>query len=139
MSRKTAREIAMKLVFSRLLGGGGDYAELLDLSGLEEDRPDEADKQYANTILTGIEAHQSEIDAAINSQSYGWTAEHMPLVDLSILRVAVYEIKFCEDIPEGVSINEAVELAKLFGGEKSSAYINGVLGGILRAQGQQPE
>lgn len=63
----------------------------------------------------------------------------MPLVDLSILRVAVYEIKFCEDIPEGVSINEAVELAKLFGGEKSSAYINGVLGGILRAQEQQPE
>ena len=68
-----------------------------------------------------------EIDAMINKQAKGWTTGRMGKVDLTILRLAVYEIAFDEDVPAGVAINEAVELAKRFGQEESSGFVNGVL------------
>ena len=68
----------------------------------------------------------------IDELAIGWSIERMPRVDLSILRVAIYEMMYRQDIPCSVSINEAVELAKRFGGERSSAYINGMLGTLAR-------
>ena len=71
------------------------------------------------------------IDAIINEKVDKWKTTRMPKVDLAILRLAVYEIKFEEDIPEGVSINEAVELAKLYGTDKSSSFVNGALSKVV--------
>ena len=126
MSRKTAREVAMKLAFAKLFDGEETYNDVLDKSGIEE-APTEEDICYSEEVLRGIEEHEADIDALIDELAIGWRIERMPKVDLSVLRVAIYEMVYRDDIPHGVSINEAVELAKQFGGERSSAYINGTL------------
>jgi N utilization substance protein B len=87
----------------------------------------EADKEYLTSKTDSILAHLKEIDDAINDKSVGWKTSRMGKVDLAILRLAVYEIRYEEDIPEKVSINEAVELAKKYGTDDSSSFINGVL------------
>ena len=133
MSRKVAREIAMKLAFARLLGGGGEYEEILSLSEIE-DKPSRRDHEFAADILRGIEENCAKIDRAIGAYAHGWTVERMPLVDLCILRVAVYEMLCRGEVSDGIAINEAVELAKQFGGDRSPAFINGVLGGISRGR-----
>lgn len=133
MSRKTAREVAMKLAFARILGGEDTYEAVLDQSGIEE-TPGEEDTAYAEGIVAGIREHEAELDAAISAHAIGWTTERMPRVDICILRMALYEMLYCEDVPDSVAINEAVELAKRFGGEHSASYINGVLGGASRAR-----
>jgi len=131
MSRKTAREVAMKLAFAKLFGGEETYEDVLDKSGIDE-APTEGDVDYANGIISGIDEHAERINQLIDDMAIGWSIDRMPRVDLSILRVAIYEMLYREDIPCGVSINEAVELAKQFGGERSSAYINGMLGTLAK-------
>lgn len=131
MSRKTAREVAMKLVFSHLLGGEDTYEAVLDKSGIYE-LPTREDCDYANQVYTGVEEHLSDIDALIGDLAIGWSIDRMPRVDLSILRIAIYEMLYIKNIPYSVSINEAVELAKVFGGDRSSAYINGMLGTLSK-------
>lgn len=137
MSRKIAREVAMKHAFARLFGCEDNYADILDKSDIEE-QPTVDDLAYAQEVLSGIQEHAEEIDALIRELAINWSIERMPRVDLSILRVAIYEMLYLDDIPESVSINEAVELAKRFGGERSSAYINGMLGTLSkrRAKGE---
>ena len=141
MSRKTAREVTMKLAFARMFDGECEetYQEVLDKSGISE-APTEEDIIYSQEVLKGIEEHEAEIDALIDEIAIGWRIERMPKVDLSVLRVAIYEMVYRDDIPHGVSINEAVELAKQFGGERSSAYINGMLGTLAkRLEGEASE
>ena len=87
----------------------------LELPFQKEDKASEEDKEYIFKKYEDIRAHLDEIDALLNEKVDKWKTTRMPKVDLAILRLAVYEIKFEEDIPEGVSINEAVELAKLYG------------------------
>ncbi len=89
---------------------------------------------YALTLIRGVEANQSEVDERVEAASENWALSRMPIVDRSILRLAVYEMFHCEDVPVSVSINEAVELAKGFGGEDDSPrFVNGVLGRIARS------
>ena len=73
-----------------------------------------------------------EIDSLLNENAKGWKTSRMNKVDLTILRLAVYEMKWDEDIPDGVAINEAVELAKRFGGENSGSFVNGILGKLAK-------
>ena len=133
MSRKIAREVAMKLAFSKMFDEEcvETYQEILDKSGIDEE-PTEEDIAYSQEVLEGLAEHEAEIDALIDELAIGWRIERMPKVDLSVLRVAIFEMVYRDDIPYGVSINEAVELAKLFGGERSSAYINGMLGTLAK-------
>ena len=141
MSRKTAREVTMKLAFAKMFDGECEetYQEVLDKSGIKE-APTEEDICYSQEVLKGIEEHETEIDALIDEIAIGWRIERMPKVDLSVLRIAIYEMVYRDDIPHGVSINEAVELAKQFGGERSSAYINGMLGTLAkRLEGEASE
>ena len=121
----------MKHAFARLFGCEDTYTDILDKSDIEE-QPTEDDLAYAQEVLSGIREHAEEIDALIRELAINWSIERMPRVDLSILRVAIYEMLYLDDIPESVSINEAVELAKRFGGERSSAYINGMLGTLSK-------
>lgn len=127
MSRKTAREVAMKLTFAQLCGGEDTYEAILEKSGIHE-LPSKADIEFSNDVLNGIAEHLHEIDSVISESAIGWRIERMPKVDLSILRIAIYEMLYCSSISTGVSINEAVELAKEFGGEHSPGFINGLLG-----------
>lgn len=121
----------MKLAFASLFGGEETYEDVLDKSGITEP-PAQDDIEYSEQVLSGIAEHGEEIDSIIEELAIGWRIERMPRVDLSVLRIAIFEMLYRDDIPCGVSINEAVELAKEFGGDKSSAYINGMLGSLAK-------
>ena len=131
MSRKIAREVAMKLAFCELFGGEDTYEDVLDKSGIEE-VPNEEDVAFASQVVDGIDEHLDEIDGLISDLAIGWTIDRLPRVDLTILRVAIFEILYLKDMPYRVSINEAVELAKTFAGDRSPAYINGMLGTLIK-------
>ena len=121
----------MKLAFAHIFGGEDTYESILEKSGIDEE-PTPDDLLYSQTVLAGIEENSAEIESLIGEIAIGWRIDRMPRVDLSILRVAIYEMLYRQDIPHSVSINEAVELAKLFGGDRSSAYINGMLGTLAK-------
>ncbi len=87
---------------------------------------------FAMTLAEGVVAHLAEIDEKLSAASHKWSKERLSRVALAILRLAIYEIVWETDIPVSVSINEAVELAKNYGGDADASFINGVLGGIAR-------
>ncbi len=88
--------------------------------------------EYAQELLEGIEEKIPQIDEWISEVAYKWSVSRMPIVDRNIIRLAIYEMQFREDIPVSVAINEAVELAKAFGGDDSPRFVNGVLGHVAK-------
>lgn len=90
------------------------------------------DKEFISNIINGVNEHQQEIDAKIVPLAPEWPIEQIARMDRVILRIGIYELFFEKDVPPKVAINEAVELAKAFGGDNSSKFINGVLGSALR-------
>ena len=107
-----------------------EYEEQMNLF-IEENEPiEKPDERYIEDKFNKIIAVLEEIDKIINESSKGWKTTRMGKVDLTLIRLAVYEIKYEEDIPTGVAINEAVELAKKYGTDDSPAFINGILAKI---------
>lgn len=131
MDRTLAREIAMKRLYADSIGGEDSIADTLEQSDLGE-QLDDACTAFSESLYSGTVANLAMIDETIGAHATGWSFERIAKVDLAILRLAAYEILFVEEIPEGASINEAVELGKKYGGEKSAKFINGVLGAIAR-------
>lgn len=127
MTRRELRENVFMMLFRVEFHEEGEMTEQLSL--LEEDlehvKPE--DLEYINRKCNDIIAKVAEIDAAINESTTGWKTTRMGKVDLSIIRLAVYEMKYEDDIPAKVSINEAVELAKKYGTDESASFVNGVL------------
>ena len=102
----------------------------------DEDSVEKMPDDVSEEILARLEDltdHLSEIDSIIDEYATDWRRDRMAKVDLAVIRLAVYEIKFDDNIPEGVAINEAVEIAKEYGGDSSPSFVNGVLGRIVRA------
>lgn len=91
---------------------------------------EEGDRAYIEQKVTDIFAHLEEIDGIIDGSARGWKTSRMAKVELTLIRLAVYELRFDEGIPTGVAINEAVELAKAYGEENSASFVNGVLARI---------
>lgn len=128
MSRRELREQIFKLIFRVEFNDREEMSEQERYFFEDDDlTADEKDAAYISQKSGCIIEKLDEIDAMINKQAKGWTTGRMGKVDLTILRLAVYEIAFDEDVPAGVAINEAVELAKRFGQEESSGFVNGVL------------
>lgn len=94
---------------------------------------------YAVELVEGVQAHAARIDQMLSMTSENWKLWRMPMVDRNILRIAVYEIVYNDDVPVAVAINEAVELAKSFGGDESTKFINGILGRIAGTVADKPE
>lgn len=86
--------------------------------------------EYTLSLLSGVKEHEADLDERIESASDNWTLDRMPIVDRSLLRLSAFEMVYAEDVPVSVSINEAVNLAKEFGGDDSPRFINGILGRI---------
>ena len=128
MARPIAREAAMQLVFEQIFGGEGETEALVDLIDYT---PSENDRQYIDMVVSGVKEHAAELDAEITACLRGWTIARLSRVDLSILRLSVFEMKYAE-IPAAVSINEAVELTRKYSSESSCSFVNGVLGTISR-------
>lgn len=131
MTRKELREHIFKMVFQIEFNEAEDMTEHLDLYLEDLENAVEKDIDYIQKKYKAIADKAEEIDAILNEVSSGWKTNRMNKVDLAILRLAVYELKWDEDIPKGVAINEAVELAKKFSGESAPAFINGVLAKIV--------
>jgi N utilization substance protein B len=101
---------------------------------LEEEQPPPAAAEYAAQLVRRVREHQAAIDERITAAAPAWPLEQMASVDKSVLRLAICELLFVEDVPPKVAINEAVELAKVFGHDTSPKFVNGVLGSIERAR-----
>lgn len=128
MSRRELREQIFKFIFRVEFNEREDMPEQEQFFFEDDELKIKSDDAKHISEKSGrILEKLDEIDAMINKQAKGWTTQRMGKVDLTILRLAVYEIVFDEDVPTGVAINEAVELAKRFGQEESSGFINGVL------------
>lgn len=127
MTRREIRENVFKMLFRVEFHEQEEMNEQLVLFGEELDALKEADLSYIRNKCNDIFSKIEEIDSAINEFATGWKTSRMGKVDLSIIRLAVYEIKFEDDIPTKVSINEAVELAKAYGTDDSPSFVNGIL------------
>jgi N utilization substance protein B len=126
--RRKARIIALKALYE-LDSVGHEPQE--SLSRLLEDNPAPADvAAFAQELVAGVLDHQQEIDAVIREKAPAWPLEQVAVVDRNILRLAIYEILIDNRVPVRAAINEAVELAKAFGGESSPKFVNGVLGSV---------
>ncbi len=127
LERSRARRQALHILYQREITGETVEKILNTRSfNLEEGEPND----FCRSVVAGIQEHQAEIDVTIDRISENWVVSRMPLVDLNILRLAVYEILFVDEVPDSVAINEAVELAKNYGGDDSSKFVNGVLGRV---------
>ena len=127
MTRRELRENIFKMLFRVEFHKAEEIPEQFALFEEEIANLSEKDRTYLTDKCNDIFSKVEELDAAINEVSEGWKTSRMGKVDLTVLRLAVYEILFDEEIPTGVAINEAVELAKKFGQDSSSSFVNGVL------------
>ena len=127
MGRREMREHIFKLLFLREFNPSEEMPEQIRMyfESLEELTP--MNEVYMQDKYGKILEHLAEIDEVLNQASSGWKVSRMSKVDVNILRLAVYEMKWDADVPEGVAINEAVELAKRFSGEEGPSFVNGVL------------
>ena len=129
MSRKIARERAFKMLFAIDIGENTiEEASEIVICLLKN----ENQKVFILSEVMGVLENLSQIDKLINKYSDDWTVNRMASADRNILRLAVYEMLYCEDIPISVSINEAVEIAKKYGDGQSYKFINGLLGSIAK-------
>ncbi len=132
--RRQSRELALKVLYQMEHGAGGGPEAALQLYTDNFKAPERL-RAYAEHLVMGISQNKAEIDAMLESASRRWKLSRMPRVDRNILRVAAFEMLFSQgQVPPKVAINEAVELAKRYGGEESPGFINGVLDSLLAAQ-----
>lgn len=127
-SRKEAREQALKILF-QVDVGGLSVDEAMEVWKEAEGREPE---EFSTRLVKGVYERTAELDTIIAEASRSWPLQRMAAIDRNILRIALYEILYCNDIPIPVAINEAVELAKKYSTEKSSRFVNGILGDIVR-------
>ncbi len=132
MDRSLAREIAMKMLYAASLGGEESMTEVLEQSE-QADTLSGSDKTFLENLVDGVQHRQEELDEVIGQYAQGWALNRLARVDLTILRMAIYELKYMPEVPVGATINEAVELAKKYAEDKSSGFINGILGSVARA------
>lgn len=132
MSRRQARELALQTLFQLDFNTTGKD-EALQTALSEHDNIDENTKKYTENLVIGTQEHLKEIDTIIGNISNDWKIDRMPGIDRNIARMAIYEMNFGnESLPPNVVINEAIELAKLFGTEESSRFVNGILGTLVK-------
>lgn len=130
MTRREVREQLFILLFQREFYGGESFEEQKETYFLTQEL-EEKDRTYISEKLEKIAEKQAEIDSMISEHSIGWKIDRIGKEELAILRLAVYEAVFDDDIPVGVAVNEAVELGKKYGAEGGAAFINGMLGNIV--------
>ncbi len=146
MTRMTARQLAFQLLFSMtenriepeeamtLFFSEEHYGSLKDEDLIFQELPDEKQLTYIRSIVELVCRNQDSIDEVIGKYAKGWKLERLSKTSISILRLAVCEILYMDDIPSAVAVNEAVDLAKRYDSPNTAAFINGVLGSYLRTE-----
>ncbi len=134
LERSRARRQALQILYQREVTGQSVGRILADRAFVDDEFGPDEPGEFCRTLVLGTEEHIDEIDGRIGAVSEHWVVSRMPLVDRNILRSAVHELLYMDEVPPSVTINEAVELAKTYGGEDSSKFVNGVLGRIADQQ-----
>jgi len=148
LSRRRAREIALQVLYSLDANADVDPTAALsfyfdrfaaeerdDQDAAEESGEEAVDHAYVDTLVREVTEHRAELDDVLGQLSRNWRIERIARVERTILRMALYELKYRDDIPARVSINEAIELAKRFGADGASAFVNGLLDSALNTLG----
>jgi N utilization substance protein B len=134
MNRRKSREVAMKLLFEMSINKES-FGEILNNFVENTDiNLEDIDMEYVSRVVRGVNDNKEVIDKKIEENLINWKLYRLSKIDLSILRICTYEVMFESDIPDKVSVNEAIELAKVYSEDKSSTFINGVLGNMIKKQ-----
>ena len=142
MSRQNAREAAVRFLYQADITGD-DVATIIE-SYFHNIQPDDEDVyiplgdddiDYTNSLLSGVSEHIDEIDGIISENSNGWKINRISKTLLAVMRIAVFEMRYRDDVPVKVSINEAIELAKAYDGDATGAFVNGILAGVVKTLG----
>ena len=151
MTRDNARELAVQIVFGAAKAHADaaefcesffseeHYGSLKEENEVYSELPKEADMAYIRDVVGGTFAHLDEIDAKIAASTRGWTLSRISGTALAVMRVAVYEIFYRDDVPAASAINSAVEIDKGYDEADTVAFVNGVLGGVLRSDAAEAE
>lgn len=146
MTRTAAREVAMRLCFSAHLTGDWEpsqavdffesdyYATLRGEDALFQREPDAEQLSYIGTLFAAVAEHRDEADSFISKYAKGWNISRISKISLAILRCAICEMLYVEDVSDSVAINEAVEIAKRYEDPETVSFINGVLGSFYRGE-----
>lgn len=132
MSRRKSREAAMKLLFEISISKENYEDAINSFKENEESELTEIDMEYVEECLKTVTQNLNDIDSNIQKYLVNWKLERLSKIDLAILRICTYEINYVEDIPDTVSINEAVELAKKYSEDKSAAFINAAVDSMMK-------
>lgn len=132
-NRHLARSIAMQALFEwDFKGQPDDVLPAIMDRDLKEFGPGLDETEFAKEIIKEVKEHMSEIDGVITKYAPQWPIDQITIIDRNVLRIGIYELKFNKQVPPKVAINEAIELAKNFGGPSSGRFVNGVLGAIYK-------
>jgi N utilization substance protein B len=146
MVRNTAREIAIHLSYELSFTNKPidellderltkeSFAVLAEEDALYQEAPNAKQAEYIRRLVKGVDEHAAELDGYIEKYAKGWKFSRIPLVASAIMRVAMYEILYMQDIPNGAAINEAVEIAKKYETPETVKFINGILGSFVRQE-----
>ena len=144
MTRGNARELAVHLIYAREFTGEEPekvvsarlekeyYAKLADENQVYADRPSRAQVAYLDNVVSGVANRSQELDEKIQQYSIGWDVSRISRLARTIMQLAIFEILYVPDVPTGVAISEAVRIAKLYDGDDTGAFVNGILGAFAR-------
>lgn len=145
MTRGNARELALHLIYGRAFTGEEPeqvistrlekeyYAELGKETEVYSERPSRAQLRYIDTVVAGVANREEELDEQIRKYAIGWDISRISKLARCILRLAIYEILYVEDVPAGVAVAEAVRIAKKYNDDDTGAFVNGILGSFVRS------
>ncbi len=125
--RTKAREIALQVLYTLDITGDDPDKALDNFWAAQEGKVEQPVKEFAEKIVRGVARHRDTIDTQISSHAKNWELRRMPTIDRNILRLGVFELIYCQDIPVKVSINEAIDLAKKYSGTQAGKFVNGIL------------
>lgn len=151
MTRGNARELAVHLIYGRAFTGEEPeqvistrlekeyYAQLGEENDVYSERPSRAQMRYIDTVVTGVANREEELDAQIQKYAIGWDISRISKLARCILRLAIFEIQYVEDVPTGVAVSEAVRIAKKYNGDDTGSFVNGILGSYVRSMAPAEE
>lgn len=134
MSRRTARKHVFNIIFQVDFNKDEALENIINTYSDEIEPIEAGDMSFVKSEVCGIAENMEAITETVNRCANGWTMDRMNNVDATILKIAVYEILFCEDVPDKVAANEAVELAKQYSADKAPGFINGILGKVIESK-----
>lgn len=144
MTRANARELAVHLIYGRAFTGEEPeevvairlnkeyYSKLAQENQVYEERPSRAQMGYIDTVVAGVANRTEELNEQIQKYSIGWDITRISKLARTIMQLAIFEILYVEDVPTGVAISEAVRMAKMYDGDDTGAFVNGILGAFAR-------